>query len=59
MIDPDVLRGLQATSNEQLRQIIAYSAGIHAHRDGDGGLAMADALERIAARLRGQPRKAA
>jgi hypothetical protein len=58
MIHPDLHRLLTALPDEDLRQVIAHAAGIHAHRDGDGGKQMAEALRRIADRLTGAPRTA-
>lgn len=59
MITPADIRALKDRSSEDLRQLIAHAAGIHAHRDGDGGALIACALERVAERLRYQPRKTA
>lgn len=56
MISPELHRALSDLPNEDLRQVIAHAAGIHAHRDGDGGVQMAEALRRIADRLTGAPR---
>lgn len=59
MIRPDVIQDLHDMPSEELRELIAHAAGIHAHRDGDGGLVMADALYRVADRLTGKPRRVA
>jgi hypothetical protein len=59
MIHPDLHRLLTALPDEDLRQVIAHAAGIHAHRDGDGGKQMGAALRRIADRMTGAPRKSA
>lgn len=59
MIDASAIQHLNDLSKEELRELIAHAAGIHAHRDGDGGALMARALTRIADRLAGQPRRAA
>lgn len=59
MITPELVRELQQMPSEDLRQVITFAAGIHAHRDGDGGTQIATALERVASRLRYQPRKTA
>jgi hypothetical protein len=36
-IRPDLIQELNDLPTEDLRQVIAHAAGIHAHRDGDGG----------------------
>lgn len=59
MISAAELKQLDNLANEELRELMAYAAGIHAHRDGDGGFLIATALRRIADRLTGQPRRAA
>jgi hypothetical protein len=59
VLRPDLIQELNELPSEDLRQVIAHAAGIHAHRDGDGGLVTADALRRIADRLTGQPRRSA
>lgn len=59
MISPEDVRALNERPSEDLRQIMALSAGICAARDGDGGQLIAIALERIVARLRCRPRRAA
>jgi hypothetical protein len=59
MIQPETLRFLQATDNEQLRQIITHASAIHAYRDQDGGQNIATALRRVADRLTGAPRRPA
>lgn len=50
---------LEDLTSEELRHLIAHAAGIHAHRDGDGGVLIAASLRRIADRLTGQPRRTA
>jgi hypothetical protein len=57
MLDHRIVSALNALPNDQLRQVIAHAAGIHASRDRDGGSAMATALDRISARLRQEPRR--
>jgi hypothetical protein len=59
MISPELHRHLSALPNEDLRQVIAHAAGIHAHRDGDNGERIGEALGRIVDRLTGKPRRAA
>lgn len=59
MISADQIQTLHDMPREELREVIAHAAGIHAHRDGDGGGLIAEALRRIADRLTGQPRRAA
>lgn len=59
MIAPGLIQELHDLPSEELRLVIAHAAGIHAHRDNDGGALMADALRRIADRLDLKPRKAA
>jgi hypothetical protein len=49
---------LNAMPNTELRQLIAHAAGIHAGRDADNGEAIAEALDRVSARLRHLPRRA-
>jgi hypothetical protein len=58
MLEPAFIQDLNDRPSEELREIIAHAAGIHAHRDGDNGEKMSEALARIACRLRLQPRKA-
>lgn len=48
---PDLIQELHDMPSEELRLLIAHAAGIHAGRDGDGGLLMAQAMRRIADRL--------
>lgn len=55
MISPDLHRTLSDLPSEDLRQAIAHAAGIHAHRDGDNGEKIGEALRRIADRLTGKP----
>jgi predicted TPR repeat methyltransferase len=57
VIRPDLLQDLHDMPSEDLRQLIAHAAGIHAHRDADGGGLMAQALRRIADRLTGAARR--
>lgn len=57
MILADLVHDLNDMPNEHLRILMAHAAGIHAHRDGDGGKLIAEALHRIADRLTGQPRR--
>jgi hypothetical protein len=57
MISPAQIQDLNAMPSEDLRSLMAHAAGIHAHRDGDGGLLIADALHRIADRLESKPRQ--
>lgn len=59
MVDRALIQTLNDMPREDLREVIAHAAGIHAHRDGDGGGLIASALRRIADRLTGQPRRAA
>lgn len=59
MIDGELIQDLNDRPSEELRQVIAYCAGICAHRDGDGGLLISEALYRVADRLSGKPRRAA
>lgn len=59
MINPEVHKVLSGLTSDDLRQVIAHAAGIHAHRDGDGGTLMATALRRVADRIENRPRRAA
>jgi hypothetical protein len=59
VIEPREIQTLHDRPSEELRELMAHCAGICAHRDGDGGALIATALERIAYRLRYQPRKTA
>lgn len=59
MISPQDIQDLHDPPSEELRELIAHAAGIHAHRDGDGGLRISDALRRVADRVSCQPRRAA
>ena len=56
MLTPETIQELHDLDSEDLRQLIAHAAGIHAHRDQDGGIQIGDALIRVAFRLRYQPR---
>ena len=58
-LSPAQIQDLHDLPSEDLRDLMAHAAGIHAHRDGDGGLVIAAALIRIADRLTCKPRKAA
>jgi hypothetical protein len=58
VLPPDLIQQLNDLTREELRQVIAHASGIHAHRDGDNGEQIAEALARIACRLRLQPRAA-
>lgn len=59
MIAPELIQQLNDLPSEDLRLVIATAAGIHAHRDGDNGEVIAQALARIAARLALKARTAA
>lgn len=59
MLRPDEIQALHDRPSEDLRALMAHIAGIHAHRDQDGGQIIATAMRRIADRLTGQPRRAA
>jgi hypothetical protein len=59
MISPDLLSRLGEMPATQLREVIAHASGLAAHKDGDGGMLLAKALDNISSRLRGQPRRAA
>lgn len=58
MIGQDLLLTVHALSDEDRRELIAHTAGVQAHKDGDGGLAVSRVLRRVADRLTGQPRRA-
>lgn len=55
----DLITHMERLTGEERRRLIALAAGFQAHQDGDGGIAMAGTLDRIADRLRGAPRRAA
>lgn len=57
-LSPAQIQDLHDLPSEDLREMIAHAAGIHAHRDADGGILMAEALRRVSDRLTGQPRRA-
>lgn len=59
MISPDEIQSLHDRPSEELRELMAHIAGIHAHRDGDGGALIATTMRRVADRLTCQPRRAA
>lgn len=59
MIRPEDIQDFNDRTSEELRELIALAAGIHARRDGDGGALVATCLRRVADRLTGQPRRAA
>lgn len=58
MIRPEEIQALHDRPSEELRALMAHVAGIHAHRDQDGGRTIGTAMRRIADRLTGQPRQA-
>lgn len=58
-LSPAQIQDLNDMPGEDLRDLMAHAAGIHAHRDGDGGALVAQALRRIADRLTYRPRRAA
>lgn len=51
MICPDLIQDLEDLPSEELRELIARAAGIHAYRDHDGGTAIVAVLSRIAQAL--------
>lgn len=59
MLSPDQIQELHHRSREELRALMAHAAGIHAAKDGDGGVLIARTPRRIADRLEGKPRREA
>ena len=56
---PQLLQELWDMPREELREVIAHAAGIHAYHDGDGGRQLGEALERIRTALADNARKGA
>lgn len=59
MMNPAILAYLTSAPADELRQVIAHAAGLHAARDQDGGKLVAVALRRVADRLDNAPRRPA
>lgn len=52
----DLIQRVEQLDRAERLRLIALAAGYQAHADGDGGIQTAQALDRIAARLRCDPR---